>query len=42
MTLIDVWDITTFNEALLAELDAAREVLCNYEHTYSTRFGHLP
>ncbi len=33
MTLIDVWDITTFDEALMAALDAAREVLCNYEHT---------
>ncbi|MBD9638478.1 hypothetical protein IB277_19435 [Ensifer sp. ENS07] len=32
-TLIDVWDIKTFDEVIIAELDANSEVLCNYEHT---------
>lgn len=32
-TLIDVWDIKTFDDALMTELDAKCEALCNYEYT---------
>jgi hypothetical protein len=31
--LIDVWDIETFDDALVAELEATKELLCNYEKT---------
>ncbi len=32
-TPMDVWDITTFDEPLMADLNASRDVLCHYEHT---------
>lgn len=32
-TLTDVWNIKTFDDLLIAELDAKRELFCNYEHT---------
>lgn len=31
--LIDVWDVETFDHALMAELEAMKDLFCNYEQT---------